>query len=145
MSSARCGWHQRCSSRLLSSPLHYAKRNENRPIRRPVVSVLGPAKVCLSCPPSLTYTLTFLRFLSQLLPFGIPLLPNFLVRCTPDGLYLSTPPLSLALPLSLSTPAAQHIHSLLNKSPPPFFSEADFLSLTTLSTTDRTENRDTPL
>lgn len=76
-SRVRCplrGVHGRCSSRLLSSPLHYAKRNENRPILRPVVSSLRPAKVCLSCPPSLTYTLTFLRFLPPAPPFWhIPL------------------------------------------------------------------------
>lgn len=71
-SRVRCllrGVNGRCSSRLLYSPLHYAKRNENRPILRPIVSGLGPAKVCLSCPPSMTYTLTFLRFLPPAPPF----------------------------------------------------------------------------
>jgi len=84
--------------RLVSfrSPLHYAKRNENRPILRPIVSVPGPAKVCLSCPPSLTYTLTFLRFLPSLPPFWhLPLANLSGSVAPPDGLYPPTPSLSL--------------------------------------------------
>lgn len=144
-SRVRCplrGVNGRCSSRLLYSPLHYAKRNENRPILRPVVSCLGPAKVCLSCPPSMTYTLTFLRFLPPAPPFWhLPLAKILWFRCTPDGLYLSAPSHSLTPPLQL-----KHIHSLLNKSGrPPFLRGRLLLSPTTLSTTDRTDNRDTPL
>lgn len=120
--------------RLVSFTPHCTTRNGMKiaPSCAPLFLFLGTAKVCLSCPPSLTYTLLHLPpflALTPSLPFGISLLPNFLVQWHPRR---SLPFHSFPVPLSTNPATTIHsfIHSLLNKSCRPPFSPTQTCSLT---------------
>lgn len=106
----------RCERQVfVSSPFapHCTTRNGMKiaPSCAPLFLFLGTAKVCLSCPPSLTYTLLYLPPFLALTPslLASPSCQTFWFSGTPDGLYLSTPSLSLS-PQPLQP---QYIHSFI--------------------------------
>lgn len=109
--------------RLVSFTPHCTTRNGMKiaPSCAPLFLVLGLLKCVSPALLPMTYTLTFLRFLPPAPPFWhLPLAKLSGSGAPPTVSTNSAPSLSLTLPLTLCTPATHCIHSLLNKSPPPF-------------------------